>query len=170
MNISLAASGDEHGIALAHMRAWQAAYRGIVSDKFLDAMRVADRITRWREILQNPACKLLVAKQATETLGFVSFGRSRETNAKTTDGEIWTMYVCPSSWRGGVGKSLMNEALAWLGQEGFKTVSVWVLKANAQAIGFYSSCGFELQPYSARYFDLGGQQLEEVALQRRNAA
>ena len=91
---------DAEGIAIAHVSAWQKAYRGIVSDKFLDAMRIEDRITRWREILQDPACKLLVAKQTTETLGFVSFGRSREPNAKTTDGEIWTMYVCPSSWRG----------------------------------------------------------------------
>ena len=170
MNISSAAFGDEHGIAQAHVSAWQAAYRGIVSEDFLDTMSVQERSARWAEVLRDSTCKLLVAKEGVETLGFVSFGRSREAHAKPEDGEIWTMYVSPRSWRSGVGRMLMNEALVSLAQDGFGAVSVWVLRLNAQAIAFYLACGFELQPQSARHFDLGGHRLEEVALHLRNAA
>ena len=170
MNILPATAGDEYGIAMAHVSAWQTGYRGIVADGFLDALDVAERAVRWQEVLRDRSCKLLVAKDGEHVLGFASFGRSREANAVSTDGEIWTMYVNPDSWRGGVGRALMKEALTSLFNEGLKTVFVWVLRANIRGIAFYSACGLTLELESARLFQLGGQELAEIVLVRRNAA
>lgn len=166
MNIIPATAGDEIGIAQAHVNAWQTAYRGIVADNFLDELDVADRAKRWAAILQDPACTLLVAKDDDRLLGFVSFGKSREKGSGAADGEIWTMYVNPTHWRNGVGKALMGRALSALEKQGFANVWVWVLQDNLQAIAFYSSCGFVLEPDSRRLFNLGEQELGEVALLR----
>jgi len=164
MNIRPATAGDEEGIAVAHVRAWQAAYRGIVSDVFLDGLNAAERATRWAEVLRDPNCKLLVAMKDDRVLGFVSFGKSREEQAAPRDGEVWTMYVDPTSWRQGVGQALMREALSALERGGYAAVWVWVLQANSQAIAFYESCGFALQPGTYRCFKLGGQDVAEVSL------
>jgi ribosomal protein S18 acetylase RimI-like enzyme len=169
MKIGLATIGDESGIAAAHVSAWQSAYRGIVSDAFLDELSVPERATRWAETLRDLACTLLVAKDNGQTLGFVSFGKSRQEHATEGEAEIWTLYVHPASWRNGVGKALMGKALTALQQRGFDTVWVWVLQQNARAIGFYLSSGFVLQPNSSRLFKLGKQELAEVALVRHAA-
>jgi L-amino acid N-acyltransferase YncA len=169
MKILPATPGDEEGIATAHVSAWQTAYRGIVSDTFLDALNVPERANSWAGVLRDSSCKVLVAKESDQLLGFVSFGKYREENAAPMSGEVWTMYVHPSSWRAGVGRALLNNALTDLERSGFATVWVWVLQANPQAIAFYTSCGFMLQRNSQRMFQLRGQELAEVALVR-NAA
>jgi ribosomal protein S18 acetylase RimI-like enzyme len=160
---------DAEGIAAAHVSAWQTAYRGIVSDAFLDAMSVDDRTSRWRALLSDQQCSILVAKVHEQVLGFVRYGKHREERSSPEEAEIWTMYVHPKAWRGGIGRSLMTAALSALDQRGYLSTWVWVLAANHQAITFYSSCGFKLQPQSLRSFRLGEQQLEEISLSR-NAA
>ncbi len=148
------------------MSAWQSAYRGIVSDAFLDAMSVKDRSARWRSLLEDSECTILVSKDKDQVRGFISFGKHREPHASPEEGEIWTMYVHPSAWRTGVGRSLMTQALAALERRGHMSTWVWVLAANPQAISFYLSCGFRLQASSKRFFTLGAQRLEDVALVR----
>ncbi len=160
---------DAEGIADAHVSAWQKAYRGIVSDEFLDAMSVKDRAVRWQALLKDHECTILVAKAQEQVLGFISFGKHREPQAGAEEGEVWTMYVHPTAWRGGLGRSLMSEALESLKDHGYRSTWVWVLAANQRAIAFYLSCGFKLDEGSTRHFQLGGQRLEEVAL-FRNAA
>jgi ribosomal protein S18 acetylase RimI-like enzyme len=136
---------DADGIAEAHVSAWQTAYRGIVSDDFLDAMNVKDRSARWRALLDDPESTILVTKDKDQIHGFISFGKHREPRARPEEGEIWTMYVHPKAWRTGVGRTLMTEALAALQRRDHLSTWVWVLAANPQAIFFYSSCGFQLQ-------------------------
>ena len=157
---------DAEGIARAHVSAWQTAYRGIVSDAFLDAMSVKDRAARWRTLLEDSECSMLVARDKDQVHGFISFGKHREPHAKPEEGEIWTMYVHPRAWRTGVGRSLMNASLVALELRGHMTTWVWVLAENTQAISFYSACGFKLQAGTKRHFTLGEQRLEEVALVR----
>jgi ribosomal protein S18 acetylase RimI-like enzyme len=157
---------DAEGIAIAHVSAWQTAYRGIVSDTFLDAMSVTDRSARWRALLGDSECTIIVYKVEDQVLGFISFGKHREPQASPEEGEVWTMYVHPTAWRTGVGRTLIAEALSALEHRGCTSTWVWVLAANAQAIAFYSACGFKLQAVSKRYFQLGDQRLEEVALVR----
>ncbi len=132
-------------------------------------MDVKDRESRWKTLLADPTCSVLVAKAEGQILGFISYGTHRDEHYGPDAGEIWTMYVHPKAWRGGVGKTLMREALSALERAGYSEAWVWVLAKNPQAIAFYKSCGFALLPQSLRTFRLGEQELEEVAL-ARNAA
>lgn len=157
---------DAEGIAVAHVLAWQDAYRGMVADAFLDAMRVQDGAARWRSIIQDPECAVLVAKSEGKVHGFVSFGRHREPGSKPAEGEIWTLYVHPHSWRGGVGRQLISHALATLASQAFLSTWVWILAENHRAQAFYKACGFSLVPTTHRHFQLAGQSLPEVAMVR----
>lgn len=159
-----ASAGDEHGIALAHVGAWQAGYRGIVADALLDGLSVADRAAWWGGVIRAQRCRLLVAQDDGRICGFASFGRLRDEQASPGEGEIWTMYVDPGASRRGLGRALMAQALHTLRDDGFGRVHVWALQANHRAIAFYQSCGFALRPGAWRRFRLGAQDLAEVAL------
>lgn len=44
---------DAAGIAGIHVRAWQAAYRGLLADELLDALSVTAREAMWSDILRR---------------------------------------------------------------------------------------------------------------------
>lgn len=58
-------------------------------------------------------------------------------------GEIESLYVRKEFRKLGVGKELLNRALAWLDQNGAKAKRLSVLSGNTEAIAFYRSFGFE---------------------------
>ncbi len=54
ITVRRAAPVDAAAIALVHVRAWQAAYRGLMPDDVLERLSVDERALRWRDILSNP--------------------------------------------------------------------------------------------------------------------
>ena len=57
-------------------------------------------------------------------------------------GEVDTIYVCPKLRGQGIGKALMEKAVAWLDEVGAKKKIVSVAVGNEQAYGFYEKFGF----------------------------
>ena len=49
-----AVPGDARSIAEIHVRAWQAAYRGQLTDDYLDGLSVEDRLEQHRQSLEAP--------------------------------------------------------------------------------------------------------------------
>jgi GNAT superfamily N-acetyltransferase len=135
MIIRRALAEDSHGIAVVHISSWQHAYRGIVPQTHLDQLSVADRAKRWVEIFVQGGSEMLVAD---------------------------ALYVSPSHWSTGVGRSLWQAALARLRELGFVRAIVWVLAANANAIKFYERLGFTLYKGAETTVEIGGKTLPEV--------
>jgi GNAT superfamily N-acetyltransferase len=75
-------------------------------------------------------------------LGFVTFGGSRDEDAKDL-GEVYALYVDPERYRGGVGRVLMAEARRRLADAGFNEAILWVLQGNDRARRFYEGEGWE---------------------------
>ena len=46
MPVRTAQPDDAAAVAEVHVRAWQAAYRGLMADEFLDSLRPEDRAAR----------------------------------------------------------------------------------------------------------------------------
>jgi hypothetical protein len=46
-SVRTATAGDAMEVAKVHVRSWQAAYRGLVPDSYLDALRPEDRAARY---------------------------------------------------------------------------------------------------------------------------
>ncbi len=124
------------GRGYVHCTSWQEAYRGIVSDRYLDSMTVAATTARARQFPENT----LVAKDREKVVGFAVYGPSRDEDLKDA-GEVVAIYVLSAYTGRGIGYRLMNEAFARLSE--YDTILVWVLEKNERAIRFYQRYGFE---------------------------
>ncbi len=162
MQICAATPDDASPIAHAQVRSWQAAYQGMLPPDYLAALSVARRAALWREFIARGSPELLVAKDGECVVGFVAFGRCRDEDAVAAQAEIWAIYVVPSHWSQGVGAALWSAARRRLEEQGYETVSLWVLTGNDRAIRFYSGVGFEPQGASVKDVIIGGAVLQEV--------
>ena len=77
-----------------------------------------------------------------ELLGIAVCGYSRDPDAGPEVGEVRALFVSSRRWRGGVGRELMEAALADLRERGFAQATLWTLAANERANGFYEAHGF----------------------------
>ena len=141
-----AGPADAAAIAQVHVRAWQVGYRGLVPNAILDAMSVADRERRWREILgreDGASAYTLVAERDRHLIGFCSaIAPSRDDDAGARTAEIAALYVAPEHWRSGAGSALLRAALQGLRDDGWREVTLWVFAANLRARAFYEQFGF----------------------------
>ena len=160
MNVRAARVDDAAGIASVHVRTWQAAYRGIVSDAYLRTLSIDERTKSWRANLIAASPEVWVAEEQAEVVGWIAFGTSRDADAGAGTGEVEALYVLPEYWSTGVGRTLWERAYLRLQARGFRRATLWVLADNARAIRFYSAAGFA--PSLERAIGIGGQSLPEV--------
>lgn len=144
-----------------HVRAWRAAYAGILPDELLAALSVERRTASWRDLLARADQVTLLVEEGGSIAGFCSLSA----------GEVTALYVDPARWRHGLGGTLLREALTAAGED--RDPVVWVLRANEAAIRFYEQFGFVLDGAEKRV-PVGpeGAQAEplQVRLRLRRAA
>src|SRR5262245_9819504 len=118
MDIRAARVQDVGQIAVVHVRSWQAAYRGLLPQAYLDGLDPAQRISQWERIVSAagwPGGETLVADAGGRLCGFVSYGPARDDDANSRRaGEIYAIYLMPAAWDEGIGRQLMAAALGRL--------------------------------------------------------
>jgi ribosomal protein S18 acetylase RimI-like enzyme len=164
-----ASVADCRAVAQIHVDAWRVAYEGIVPSDYLAALSVEQRETMWRTAVERGTPRVLVASAGKSVVGWVAYGRCRDAGAGPDVGEIWAIYVDPAAWSTGIGRALWEAARRDLQEQGYRTVTLWVIRDNARAIRFYQLAGFAIEAESAKEFDLGGAQISEVRLVARIA-
>jgi ribosomal protein S18 acetylase RimI-like enzyme len=157
---------DARGIAEVHVRTWQAAYRGMVPQTFLDDMSVERREALWRQSIAQGLREVVVAEVDSAIVGWVAFGRSRDADATDAVGEVEAIYVLPAFWSKGVGRELWLKALHRFSERGFGSVTLWTLEANERARRFYRAAGFTESVWSRKTVRIGGSDLAEVRYER----
>jgi ribosomal protein S18 acetylase RimI-like enzyme len=135
---------DARALAEIHVRSWQAAYRGKLTDEYLGGLRAEDREERWREVLAHPpeAWRTWVAEDEGSVIGFATTGRSEDADADRSTGEVYAIYLDPESVGTGLGRELFAHAVEDLREREFRTATLWVLETNAQARRFYEIAGW----------------------------
>lgn len=150
MRVRKARNGDARRIAEIHVRSWQTAYRGILSDSLLDGLSASERERSWTALLAGSGDTqiTLVAEHPGGGLaGFCSAATpGRQEEAGETAAEIGALYVDPDHWREGVGTELLAAMLAELGAGGWREAMLWVLPENRPALAFYERFGFVVEP------------------------
>jgi ribosomal protein S18 acetylase RimI-like enzyme len=163
---------DADEVERLRVTGWQTAYRGILPDDYLDAMRVdGERRRRWmaEKAVAEAIVVESVAVQSSAIVGWVAGGRCRDADRPRPEhGEIYAIYVLPEWWGRGAGQLLMTHAVRALTAAGLDDITLWVLEDNQRARRFYAAAGF--RPDGTRQLlDLGGP-VHEVRYRRTPAA
>jgi len=163
-HIRRATATDAYAIAAIVVRGWQAAYRGILPDDFLDGLSVGAREIAWRMRLESGTeggAPAWVAELDATAIGFVASGPPRDEDVALPALEIYAIYVMPEAWRSGVGGALLTTAVDHWRESGVTALVLWVLEANSAGRAFYEAMGW--QPDGIRQLiDLGGFTVAEV--------
>jgi len=139
---------DAATMAEIHVGAWQTAFRGIVPDELLNALRPEEIVVRYREPLaanDAAAQRFTVAVSDRAVIGLVRCAATRDGDEDPACvGEVRSLYVRPRYWRQGVGRRLLHAAIEQLVADGFDTATLWTLTASKQARAFYEALGWRL--------------------------
>lgn len=170
--VRAATEPDVDGLAMVHVRSWQSAYPGLMPQDYLDAQDVRHRATQWRRWLTDPPPRLHVLVADHRSDGIVGFAGVAPYRAEEGEqhpgehvGELGSIYVLASHWGTGVGRRLMDAAVAELAGEGFAEAVLWVIEGNVRARRFYEAAGWA--PDGAAKLDpRGGWDIPEVRYRR----
>jgi GNAT superfamily N-acetyltransferase len=159
-----ATPADARAIAEITVAGWQAAYRGLMPDEFLDRLSVAAREAGWRTWLENGddgGDDAWMAEIDGQAVGFVSSGPPRDDDVPAPAAEVYAIYVAPSEWRRGAGRALLEAATAEWWRRGTATLVLWVLEGNGRGRSFYEALGWRPDG-NRRDFELGDLAVPEV--------
>ncbi len=135
-----AVGDDAAALARVFVAAWRSTYVNVVDAEVLAALDEQQRTAWFAVLLADSALQTVVAEGSDrEVIGFVRFGADPES---AEGGHIFGLYVHPNEARRGVGRQLLEHALARLAAEGRSVTTLWVFEANEGARGFYAAAGF----------------------------
>lgn len=133
---------DALAVARVHVRSWQAAYRGLIADEYLDSLRAEDRAARYDFSHVDPLKPhTLIAVEDGRILGFATTLPARDADTPEA-GELAALYLDPEDWGRGIGAALIQAAREHLVTAGFTQAVLWVLDGNQRAIRFYEKHGW----------------------------
>lgn len=167
MNVRTANESDAADIARIHVDTWRVAYVGIVPDSHLSRLSKAAREKRWAETLSKSTKGTRVAVGPDgQVVGWTSFGPSRDSDGQDI-GELYAIYLDHSHWGEGIGRELIDDAVSLLHDDGFTSITLWVLQENSRTRAFYEKAGFS-HDGASKVIEIDGKEL--VELRYRKAA
>ena len=141
MTIRMAEPADAHAVAQLHARSWYTAYRGILSDEFLDGPLLADRQAVWRARfaeLNRSDQIILVDEQAGKIHGFACAFLDADPDWGTL---LDNLHVVPECKGQGLGRQLMAEVAKRLLELNRTRLHLWAFEQNHAARRFYERLG-----------------------------
>jgi GNAT superfamily N-acetyltransferase len=132
---------DAEAISRVHVDSWRSTYRGIVPDDFLAKLNYEQRAKVRREQLEknDPAKCTFVAEDDGKIVGF-AMGGPRRDGDPSYDGELYAIYLFQQHQGRGHGRALLKAVAAWLRENKYKSMLVWVLEENPSK-DFYKAHG-----------------------------
>ena len=153
--VRAAREGDAASLARVQVASWRSGFAGIVPEELLASLTGSEAESvwrdRWREAILNPPTsrhRVLVAvleAPPRPVVGFVSEGPATDGDRwPGTDGELYELRVAPELAGNGHwhASRLLHAAADTLAEDGFRTVSMWVLAADAALRQFLESAGW----------------------------
>ena len=149
--VPMTSEEETKGKAFVHCMAWKEAYRGLLSQEFLDARTLA--FSEERSLAAFRAgMRTLLAKDGSKVVGFADYGACRDDDLPNA-GEVYAIYLLADYHGRGIGAQLMSAAINSMPDR--SEIVVWVLEGNERAIRFYQRFGFRFDGKS-KVLNLGG--------------
>ncbi|MFF3541920.1 GNAT family N-acetyltransferase [Streptomyces platensis] len=168
---------DIDAVSAVRVHGWQAAYRGLMPQAYLDTMSVAADAEQRRSWFgrRAPEVSDLVAEREGEVVGWVCVGPSRDPDIapgagelaapRPSAGELLALYVTPALIGTGIGRALLSAGTARARAHGFHTLYLWVIQGNTRAQRFYERAGF-VPDGAEEASDVGGTEVPELRYRR----
>ena len=124
-----------------HVSSRRVAYRGQISDHYLDVTMPAASLADWQRKLPellDGAGRVLIAESDGEAIGFVAAFAPDEAGSVY----INNLHARPDRKGLGAGSALLDAAAQWARASGARAMHLKVLETNTPAIGFYESRGW----------------------------
>jgi ribosomal protein S18 acetylase RimI-like enzyme len=142
-----AIGADGPAIAELHVRAWQAAYAGILPAARLAALaadlpRRRIQRTEWIHAAPGEGKRHVVLEEGGRLVGWACFGPPRDQDLGAEALELYAIYLEPDAIGNGHGRRLMEAFLGDARGRGCTEAVMWVLEANERALRFYARAGF----------------------------
>ena len=142
---------DAEAIGAVQRRAWVHAYADILDVE--DLSPAIGDAAHWREALSGEDAPTWVWDQEGRIAGFAVAGRSRDGDVGAEVGEVFAIYVDPPAQGAGVGSALLDHAVGWLRDAGFRAAVLWTFEANGGARAFYEHRGWRLVAPDPQHVD-----------------
>ncbi len=167
MLLRAALPDDALAVAGVHVRSWQAAYRKILPNDYLDQLRPEDRAEKYDFACLDPGKpQTIVACDEGVIQGFATMRPSPDI---ANHGELCALYVDPQQWGFGIGVALVSAARTRLFELGFQNAVLWVLVGNVRAERFYRNDGW-VSDGVRRTDTMWGVTVHELCYRRELAA
>lgn len=155
VNIRSAGRCDVPKIAAVNVQGWQAAFRDIIPEDFLDRMDPEERHTFIGQMISvGDPYHVAVAEEDGEVVGFVMLGPPISEDLESSAiHELYSLYIEPDRVGTGLGRSLMDHALEYLRNGVWNEAILWTFRDAQRTSRFYETAGW--------YRD-GGEKTEEI--------
>lgn len=140
MNIRFANENDLENISLLYVHNHKTTYRGLVSEDYLSSLTVETAKNRWKKYLEDDN-KIWVAYEADLFLGFTA-GKEDEELENTW--YLDSLHVSENARGRGIGTELIRTMGKYAYDNGYKSMSICVVKGNDSAKSLYLRLGAEL--------------------------
>ncbi|WP_203074383.1 GNAT family N-acetyltransferase [Falsiroseomonas ponticola] len=146
LRLRSARGSDAPVIAELHIASWRDAYRGILSQEFLDTGIEGEFNAHWATTLsgRRRAGAVIVAMAGRHLAGFVAAWR------EGVNCHVDNLHVRPGMRNAGIGRALLGFAAQRLQDQGAVSADLWVIAANQGAMRFYLSLGAEVEAPTTR--------------------
>ncbi|WP_234425764.1 GNAT family N-acetyltransferase [Streptomyces kebangsaanensis] len=150
-------------VAEIRVRGRRSAYPGLMPQSYLDTLSAERDAERCRTRLARDDGSVvdLVAELDGEVLGWACHGPYRGGEVLTGEPELYALFVDPARCGGGIGRTLLAEAVRRCTTFGHTRMFLWVLKENTGARRFYERAGFRADG-TAQSFEVDGVAVPEV--------
>lgn len=136
MNIRRMEPRDADEAARLYVRSWQAGYKGLLPQYYLDLLSPE----RWRDRFAGLPVSFVLTENG--VVAGHSCARPAEDERMPGWGDVHTLYVLPEYWGKGFGTALLDNSVKWLEQQGFCRIYFWALDTNVRVRRLYEKYGF----------------------------
>src|SRR5204863_9059753 len=121
---------DAEAVAAISVHGWQWGYRGLLPDRVLQGLDIAQRAEGWRAVMSahDRGATVYLAERDGRPVGFVACGPAREPDGDDGTGEVYAIYIEEDAAGTGVGTALLDRAVDDLRARGFDRAELWVLE------------------------------------------
>ena len=144
--IRAAAIEDAPAIAEVHIASWKGAYADIL-DLATYSLDLHEREETWRDRIPrvgDEGFRTWVAEVDGTVRGFAFTRPTEDEDLNPLEvAELVALYLDPAYFGMGIGKPLLERAVAGVRNQGFLQAVLWVLEENLRAIHFYRREGWK---------------------------